>query len=182
MLGLGNPGTRYQNTRHNVGFEVIDRLSHEWNIPVNQKGPNFYFGSGDFKEIPILLVKPQTYMNRSGATFMRLMREAEISPEETLVIHDDFNIDLGTLRLRRKGSHGGHNGLRSILEAAGTQDIPRLRIGIGDAQRGDRIDYVLSPFRQAERKVLYETVERAVDAIEILLLEGFEKSMNQFNR
>lgn len=181
ILGLGNPGTQYQSTRHNVGFDLIDRLSIQWKISVDQRGSNFVFGSGDFRNRPVILVKPMTFMNRSGDAYRRLRREPEITPEKTLVVLDDFNLPLGKMRIRLKGSDGGHNGLHSILEAAGVQDVPRLRIGIGTAGSG-WVDFVLEPFTKSEREVIEETLDRATQAVEAILTAGLEIAMNRWNR
>jgi len=181
LVGLGNPGPKYESTRHNVGFQLVDWLSVRWKIPVEQKGSAFLFGMGDFRDTPVLLVKPMTYMNRSGSAFKRLLREPEISCAESLIIYDDVHLPLGKIRIRLKGSDGGHNGLRSILEMAGTEEIPRLRLGIGE-NSGDLIDYVLSPFTSKEREIMDETLIRAGEAVEAVLTDGLEKAMNQFNR
>lgn len=138
------------------------------------------FGSGDFRDTPVLLVKPMTFMNRSGVAYRRLMREPEIAPENSLIVLDDFSLPLGKLRLRLKGRDGGHNGLHSILEATGSQEIPRLRIGIGDAGT-DWIDFVLEPFSAKEREIIDESLHRAASAIETALMEGFEKAKTRWN-
>lgn len=181
ITGLGNPGERYKSTRHNVGFELIDRLSSLWKIPVNKKGQNYIFGSGDFHEIPVLLVKPMTYMNRSGEVVRRLLKEPEITCLETLVLYDDMNLPLGRIRIRPKGSAGGHNGVRSIIDATGTDEIPRLRVGIGSPGDG-WIDFVLERFSSKEREIINEAMDRAVSAVESILFDGVEKAMNQWNR
>ncbi len=181
LVGLGNPGVQYEGTRHNIGFELIDWLSSRWKIPVDQKTPLFHFGSGDYREHPVLLVKPMTYMNRSGEAIKRLVKEPEIELERMVVLYDDFNLPLGKIRLRCRGSHGGHNGLRSILESLESEEVPRLRIGI-DKDEGDIVDYVLSRFTPKEREVMDEALIRSADAMEAALFEGFEKAMNEFNR
>jgi len=181
IVGLGNPGAKYESTPHNVGFELIDRLSLRWKIPVNQSNPLFHFGSGDFNGIPILLVKPMTYMNRSGAAYKRLMSDEAFATGRSLILLDDIHLDFGKLRLRKKGSEGGHNGLKHIIQVAQTKDIPRLRIGVGGNEE-DWIDHVLSPFSKRERENMDETLDRAEEAVETMLLDGFEKAMNLFNR
>lgn len=158
----------------------MDRLAVRWKIPVDQAGSHFLFGSGDFHDQPVLLVKPMTYMNRSGDAYRRLLREPEIQCEKTLVVMDDFHLPLGKLRLRAKGSDGGHNGLGSILEAAGTQDMPRLRIGIGDAGV-DWVDFVLEPFTPKERDVIDESIDQALSVAETLVLEGIEQAKKLWN-
>lgn len=182
LVGLGNPGPPYVDTRHNVGFALIDRLSSRWRIPVDQKGPKMLFGSGDFEDQPILLVKPTTFMNRSGDALRRLFLDPEVAPERCLVIYDEMQLPLGRLRLRPRGSHGGHNGLRSILEVAQTQEVPRMRIGIdAPPEADDWADYVLSPFTPREREIIDDTLITAVDAVETMLREGIETAMNRFN-
>ncbi len=181
ILGLGNPGERYRATRHNVGFDLIDRLSTRWNIPVTLQGPSFLFGSGDWRNTPVLLVKPMTYMNRSGQAYSRLLKDPDVTREKTLAVLDDFNLPLGKIRIRKKGSDGGHNGLRSILDAAGTEEIARLRLGLGGADE-DWVEFVLQPFTDKERDVMEEALDRAAQAVETLLTEGMEKAMNRFNR
>ncbi len=181
ILGLGNPGEAYRSTRHNVGFDLIDLLSARWNIPVTIQGPSFLFGSGDWKDTPVLLVKPMTFMNRSGVAYSRLLKDPAITREKTLVVLDDFSLPLGKIRIRRKGSDGGHNGLRSILEAAGTDEIARLRLGLGGADE-DWVEFVLQPFSAKEREVMDEALHRAAQAVEIIITEDIEKAMNQFNR
>ncbi|MBZ0256665.1 aminoacyl-tRNA hydrolase [bacterium] len=181
FAGLGNPGPDYENTRHNVGFDLVDLLSKRWKVPIDQKGPAFLFGTGDFLDQPVALVKPMTFMNRSGVALRRLMNEPEFSPQETLVLYDEVHIPLGALRIRRKGSHGGHNGLRSIIDSLQTDEIPRMRIGVGEPV-GDWADYVLSPFPKKEREVIDDTLITAIDAVETVLKDGIEKAMNLFNQ
>ncbi len=181
LAGLGNPGAEYETTRHNVGFDLVDLLSQRWKVPVDQKGPTFLFGTGDCFGQPVALVKPMTFMNRSGAALRRLLNEPEFSPQETLVMYDEVHLPLGTLRMRRRGSHGGHNGLRSIIDSIQSEEIPRLRIGVGEPV-GDWADYVLSPFSKKEREVIDDALINAIDAVETLLKDGIDAAMNQFNR
>jgi len=148
---------------------------------VRNANPLFIYGSGDFHDIPVLLVKPMKYMNRSGEAYRRLLREPEIKVEETLVILDDLHIPLGKIRLRAHGSAGGHNGLQSILTASGTEAVPRLRIGV-EGSEADWVDFVLSPFSRSERKVIDEILPRALDAVETILEQGLEKAMSLYNR
>ncbi len=180
IVGLGNPGKEYETTRHNVGFQFIDLLSKRWGISVNERNPLFLFGSGNVKGIPILLVKPMTFMNRSGESYGRLLRDPDVQLQETLIVYDDLHLPLGKIRLRQKGGGGGHNGLTSILNTAGSQEIPRLRIGI-DGSEQDWIDYVLSPFPEEEWKVIEQSLERSAEALESMLRIGIEKAMNLFN-
>lgn len=148
---------------------------------MDQAGSGFLFGSGDYRDVPVLLAKPTTFMNRSGDAYRRLLREPEIRCEESLVVLDDFSLPLGKIRIRLKGSNGGHNGLRSILDAAKTQEVPRLRIGIGEAG-ADWVDYVLEPFSAKEREIVDEAIDRAAQAVEAILADGLENAMNRWNR
>jgi len=182
LVGLGNPGPKYESTPHNVGFELIDRLSERWNIPIRESNPLFQFGSGDFHDVPVVLVKPMKFMNRSGAAYKRLMADPDFDTKRSLILLDDIHLDLGNLRLRKKGSEGGHNGLGHIIQVAGTKEIPRLRIGVGGGEDQDWIEHVLSPFGKKERELADETLDRAEEAVEVVLLEGFEKAMNLYNR
>ena len=179
VVGLGNPGPRYAATRHNIGFMVVDRLAAgnggRWVDQDHSQAAQVQLADQE-----ILLVKPQTYMNRSGVAVVACQRRLGIAPEEVLVLLDDFLLDFGRLRLRRGGSDGGHNGLASVLEHLGTPQVPRLRLGIGAPPAGeDPIDYVLGAFAAAEPVV--ELVARACQAVEACTREGVDKAMNQFN-
>jgi PTH1 family peptidyl-tRNA hydrolase len=180
IIGLGNPGRQYEGTRHNVGFDVIDLLSERWRIPVNKKNPIFLFGSGDYQSIPVLLAKPMQYMNRSGETYRRLLREPEVTCDQTIIVLDDLHLPVGKVRIRPQGGNGGHNGLRSVLQAAGTNAVPRLKIGI-DGTEKDWEEFVLKPFRRQERELIDEALVVSAEAIELALLEGIETAMNRFN-
>ncbi|MBI1390755.1 MAG: aminoacyl-tRNA hydrolase [bacterium] len=181
LVGLGNPGRDYEKTRHNVGFDLVDLLSTRWNIRLDQANPLYVFGSGRARGEDVLLVKPLTFMNRSGAAVKRLLREPELSSLETLVIYDEIHLPLGSVRIRKKGSHGGHNGLRSIIETLQTQEIPRMRIGVGEPT-GEWVDYVLSRFSDKEREVIDEALEHSADGIEAMLKAGIDLAMTRFNR
>lgn len=180
LIGLGNPGAEYEGTRHNVGFDFINTLAKRWDISVTHNSQRFLFGSGDYKNGAVLLVKPMTFMNRSGAAFSRLMQEPEFNLQQTLVIYDELHLPLGQLRMRRKGSAGGHNGLQSIIDAAGTDEIPRLRIGIEGSQK-NWLDYVLKPFKPQEREKIDEALIIACETVEVLFEQGFDKAMNFAN-
>ncbi|MGI6456616.1 MAG: aminoacyl-tRNA hydrolase [bacterium] len=182
LIGLGNPGSEYESTPHNVGFEAIDRLSVRLRIPVHERNPLFHFGSGDFRNNSILLVKPMTFMNRSGNAYKRLLADPDITPQRTLIILDDIHIPLGKIRIRMKGSHGGHNGLRSIIEHARTEEIPRIRIGVGGGEQVGWVNHVLGPFSKQERQIMDETLDRVEEAVVSILFKGLEKAMNLFNR
>lgn len=182
LIGLGNPGSRYEHTRHNVGFDLLDLLGKRWDIPISQKSQVMHFGSGEACGTDVLLVKPMTYMNRSGAVIPALRRQEEFDLSRCLVIYDEMQLGVGSLRIRSKGSAGGHNGLKHIIEVAKTQDIPRMRIGIGAPSRAeDWADFVLEEFSKNERDVIEDTLITAIDAVETLLSEGLTKSMTKFN-
>lgn len=182
IAGLGNPGPRYQNNRHNVGFRVVELLA---------SGRGKQFESRLTKSLScvltarngdVVLIKPQTYMNRSGAAIRELLQSVQAEPAELLVVYDDEALPLGDLRIRRSGSAGGQKGMQSIIDALGTRDIPRLRIGIGAERKPkDLSEYVLSDFTRAERRLLEEVLSRAVQAIDVILAEGLEPAMSRFN-
>ena len=181
VVGLGNPGARYAATRHNVGFMAADHLAQQggrsWSA---RREEHCELARIDLLARHVLLVKPQTYMNGSGKAMVALQRRLGFAAEEVLVVLDDFLLDFGRLRLRRKGSDGGHNGLASVIEEMGTADIPRLRVGIGrPAPQEDVIDYVLSPFAAAED--VESIVKRTCQAVEMYLSEGMDAAMNHFN-
>ena len=181
IVGLGNPGTEYAGTRHNIGFEIIDLLAKRHNIAVTKRNYKAVYGEGTIAGERVLLVRPMTYMNLSGEAVGAIARFYKIEPADMIVISDDIALPAGKLRLRLKGSHGGHNGLENIFRLLSTQEIPRVRVGVGAAQPGDMRGHVLSRFRKEEQDIIDEARERAADAIEFALREGFETAMNRFN-
>ena len=182
VVGLGNPGARYDGTRHNIGFEAVTALLQD--RPVRRR----HFDGGFLAETDIAgrnvaLLCPMGYMNRSGGPLRRVLTSEELTPREALVVCDDYALPLGTIRTRLRGSDGGHNGLASILAALGTSEIPRMRLGIGNPPAGeDPADYVLAPFAPHEAAPVEELLARAVQAIETAVGEGIETAMNRFNR
>ncbi|MHC1698406.1 MAG: aminoacyl-tRNA hydrolase [Geobacteraceae bacterium] len=181
IVGLGNPGARYQWTRHNAGFMVLDRLSHLSGIPVTKKSSSGLSGEGFWLGQRLILLKPQTFMNLSGRSVAEVARFHKIPCEDIIVVHDDLDISFGRVRLKKGGGHGGHNGLRSIIADFGTRDFVRLRVGIGRPVRGDVVDYVLNPFSTTEMKDLAAVVDGAVEILESLFLDGIEKTMSLNN-
>jgi PTH1 family peptidyl-tRNA hydrolase len=182
IVGLGNRDRRYRRTRHNVGWDVIDRMARRWGVTVDQEDGWAQVGSAKVGRNRILLAKPQTYVNRSGVAVADLLRRHRVKIGDLLVIADDLDLPLGRLRLRGEGSHGGHNGLRSIIEALGRDDFPRLRVGIGRPPAGvDPAEFVLTPFREDEDAVMQGALDRAADAVETVLREGLPTAMNRFN-
>jgi len=182
VVGLGNPGERYQETRHNLGFRVVEALGHRLGAPL--AGVECNARVAEPAGGP-LLAQPQTYMNRSGYTLRCLAERHGFEPGEVLVVYDDVSLPLGRLRLRPGGSPGGHRGMESVVENLRTDRIPRLRLGCagpeGTPAGEELVDYVLSPFRSEEREAAEEMVERAADACETWLREGIEAAMNRFN-
>lgn len=183
IVGLGNPGREYVGTRHNVGFDVISRLSEDYNIPLDFKKHKALCGKGRMEGQRVLLAQPQTFMNASGESIRELMDYYKVSKENIIIVYDDISLDVGQLRVRPKGSAGGHNGIKSIIQHMGTQEFPRVRVGVGDKPRGwDLVDYVLSRFPASEEPIMQEAFERAAAACKVILLDGVEEAMNQFNR
>ncbi len=182
IVGLGNPGSKYAGTRHNVGFELLDRLAAELSVSLGPgKGP-FHIGSGTYRREKITLVKPTTYMNLSGDAVQQVLHYYKIDPQECLVCYDDLDLQIGDIRLRAKGSAGGHNGIKDIILKLGTDVFPRLRIGIGnDFPKGQQVNYVLSRFNSQEKKIMDETLETAVNAAFSFVTDGIEETMNSFN-
>ena len=181
IVGLGNPGRRYRGTRHNVGWEVIARLAARAGIRVNEDEGFAEVGRGTIGTRRVLLARPYTYVNVSGEAVRDLRRRHRLRPEDILIIVDDIDLPLGRLRLRAGGSAGGHNGLKSVIEALGTTEFPRLRVGIGRPPHGvEAADFVLTRFTEEERMV-HETLERAAEAVELAVTEGLPAAMNRVN-
>lgn len=182
LVGLGNPGAKYQDTRHNVGFMVVEALRKRWDWPAFKSKGNLEIVSGRRGEGQVHLVKPMTYMNLSGQAVNAVRRQSPMQPEDILCLVDDFALDLGRLRLRANGSAGSHNGLKSLIAELGTQNFPRLRLGVGPVPEGwDSADFVLGRFASSERQSLAEMVERAADCAECWLDQGAQTAMNKFN-
>lgn len=184
IAGLGNPTLQYEGTRHNVGFDVIDTLAEKYNISVDTRKSRAFIGKGMIEGQKVILVKPQTYMNLSGESIRGLVDYYKIDVEhELLVIYDDISLDVGQLRIRKKGSAGGHNGIKNIIANLGTQNFPRIKVGVGEKpKKYDLADYVLSHFSKAERELMEEGYQKAVKAVEMLLDGEMEAAMNEYNR
>ena len=183
IVGLGNPGRKYENTRHNVGFAVIDKLSKDCDIKVNKSKHSAKIGEGTIEGEKVVLAKPQTYMNLSGMSVRSLMDFYKIDPEsELIIISDDIDLPTGNLRIRKSGSAGGHNGLKSIIANVGTQGFTRIRVGVGAKVEGeDLADHVLGHFNKDDAKIIEIAAETAAEAIKTMLTEGVDKAMNKFN-
>ena len=183
IVGLGNPGKRYAGTRHNVGFDVLDLLASRHRIEWESAPRGIDALSGRGRAAEVIVAKPLTFMNLSGQAVRDLLQFYKIAAGDALIVVDDTNLELGRLRARPSGSAGGHNGLKSVIEALGSEDFARLRVGVGrgDARR-DLADHVLAKFDADERSIVAETVTRAADAVELFLAEGIGPVMNRFNR
>ncbi|TVR18674.1 MAG: aminoacyl-tRNA hydrolase [Balneolaceae bacterium] len=182
IVGLGNPGVEYKGTRHNVGFDLIDKLSDKLAITLEQGNGLFFIGEGHFKSKKVTLLKPTTYMNRSGKAVSKALAQTGDPISDCMVCHDDIHLDAGKIRLRPGGSSGGHNGITDIIDSLQAKNFPRLRIGIGnDFSRGRQSDYVLSPFTDSQQIVIDEALEVASDAILLFLRGGIDLAMNKFN-
>lgn len=181
VVGLGNPGPEYKGTRHNVGFELIDRLAERHKIKLDRSKHQARYGAGTLFETSVVLVKPLTFMNLSGRAVAPLMRDFALKPERVLVVADDTDLAPGRLRLRAEGSAGGHNGHKSLIASLGTQVYPRLKIGIGRTAKDDTIDHVLGPFHPDERPDVEAALKRCELAIEALFRRGLEAAMQEAN-
>ena len=182
IVGLGNPGEEYSKTRHNVGFWCVEHLARESSISFSIRRRQAIIGEGVIGEIPVALAKPRSFVNNSGEAVGFLLARYKTQPADLLVVYDDLDLSPGTLRIRATGGSGGHNGMKSIIEAAGTQDIPRVRIGIGRPPADvDEVDYVLGEMSPEEQSQADASVERAAQAAVCVLTEGIDAAMDRFN-
>ena len=184
IVGLGNPGTEYENTRHNVGFKVIDTLGDKYNIDVKERKSRAFVGSGFIEGKKVLLVKPQTFMNLSGEAVGALCNFYKIDVEnELIVVYDDISLAPGGLRVRKKGSAGGHNGMKNIIAHTGTENFTRVRVGIGEKPKEmDLANYVLGKFSRSEINDIEDGIKSAADAVHIILTQSVENAMNEYNK
>jgi PTH1 family peptidyl-tRNA hydrolase len=183
IVGLGNPGKDYKNTRHNIGFDVIDVIAEKHNISVIEKKHKAIIGKGVINGYKVVLVKPQTYMNLSGESVREIVEYYKVDPtEELIIVSDDISLDVGKIRIRKKGSAGGHNGLKSIIGLLGTDQFMRVKMGVGEKPKGyDLADYVLGHFTGDERKIMDEAANSAQEAICMMLQGDVDAAMNRFN-
>lgn len=184
IVGLGNPKKEYENTRHNIGFDVIDKLAEQENISVLEKKHKAIIGKGYVAGQKCILAKPQTYMNLSGESVRELIDYYKVDETaELIVISDDISLDVGQLRIRKKGSAGGHNGLKNIIAHLGHDQFMRIKMGVGEKPKGyDLADYVLGHFSKDERVIMDKAAERAADAIRMIITEDVDAAMNEYNR
>ena len=187
LVGLGNPGADYARSRHNVGFMVLDAYAKSLAVSFRKSSPRIHTAHGTVQgrnrnDERVILAKPQAYMNRSGSAVLELLRETGAEPSDLLVVHDELDLDLGRLRLKSKGGHGGHRGVQSIIASLQTHQFYRLRVGIGRPPAHQAADkYVLSVFLPEERSVVQETIKRSVTALDCFIKEGPEATMNRFH-
>ena len=183
IVGLGNPGVRYKANRHNIGFQVVDRLAEANHIRNSTKRLKSFYGVGKIDSEEVVLAKPMTFMNRSGEAVTRLVDFFNVGMEDLIVVHDDLDLPLGRLRFKRRGGDGGHQGLRSIIEAMGKNTFLRLKVGIGRPPRGmEAADYVLSDFDEIQQPLLSEVLSCAAEALTVLLSEGLQTAMNRYQK
>ncbi len=180
VAGLGNPGRRYSRTRHNIGFMITDAIAGEFGIEL-KKQESCLAGMGSIEDNEVILMEPLTFMNRSGLAVKELMEQYHVPHERLIVLHDDIDMETGKLKIRRRGSSGGHKGIESILHSIGTGDFVRVKIGIGREEGIPVEDYVLSKFRTDEIPVIHEAIRKASEAVVAIIIDGVDKAMNSFN-
>lgn len=184
VVGLGNPGQKYDKTRHNIGFDVIDAIGEKYNIDINEKKSKGLCGSGYVEGQKVILVKPQTFMNLSGDCAAPLMNFYKLDPEtELIVIFDDISLDPGNIRIRKKGSAGGHNGIKDIIAKTGSDRFSRIKVGVGAKPADwDLADHVLSRFSKEDRVSVEDAIDEAVDALALMVQDRTDEAMNLYNR
>ncbi|HOQ17288.1 MAG TPA: aminoacyl-tRNA hydrolase [Defluviitaleaceae bacterium] len=183
VIGLGNPGLQYAATRHNVGFEVIERLAYENGIKVEKRKHQALIGEGIIGGEKVILAKPQTYMNLSSQSVIEIMNWYKLDNKHIIIIYDDISLPIGFIRVRTKGSDGGHNGIKNIISCLNSQEFLRVRVGVGEKPPGwDLADYVLSRFNREEIEEIVQSIKIASDAVETIIKEGPQKAMNQYNQ
>ncbi len=182
VVGLGNPGLAYRNTRHNAGFRALDALADALGVSVRKKGFSGLYGEGAYNGARVALCKPQTYMNRSGDCVQAIMHFYKLAPESLIVLYDDIELPVGALRIRERGSGGTHNGMRSIIACVGSDSFIRVRIGVGDHREGELADYVLGRPGKAERETLAGAYARAADAVTLILQGRLSDAQGKYNK
>lgn len=181
VVGLGNPGRKYKDTKHNAGFMVVDRLADKYNARLNKEEKKAVVAKERIKGEKVILAKPQTFMNKSGAAVQPLADYYNLDMDDILVIYDDLDLEIGQLKIKPKGGHGGHNGLRSVINRLSSKDFPRVRIGIGRPEHRSVKDYVLSKFSADERDEIDDTLTQGVKAAELFIADNLDKAMNKYN-
>lgn len=181
IAGLGNPGAKYEKTRHNVGFKVIDRLAGKYGVALEEK-ENCFLGKGTIEGQQAVLIKPLTFMNRSGTAVLKAVRKFSGSAGSLIVVHDELDLDAGVVKLKKTGSSGGHNGISSVIESVGTRDFFRVRVGIGREKDIPADVYVLSNFKPSEKNIMSDAIMIAADAVAAIISLGIDKAMTGYNR
>lgn len=182
IIGLGNPEEEYARTRHNMGFDTINKISEKYNIKVNKSKFNALYGTGDIEGDKVILLKPQTYMNLSGTAIRDFMNFYKLSPENIIVIFDDLDIEPGIIKIRKKGGPGTHNGMKSVVNEIKSEDFCRIRIGIGNPEyKNDLLNYILTRIPDDEYKILEKATDNATSAIAEILKNGIDSAMNKYN-
>ena len=182
IVGLGNPGNEYAKTRHNMGFDTINIIANKYKIEMNRTKFNAIFGSGTINNEKVILVKPQTYMNLSGTAVREFVNFYKLEKQQIIIIYDDMDIEIGTMKIRKKGGPGNHNGMKSVVQEIGTEEFPRVRIGIGTPKhKNDIINYVIGHITDEEYEILQTGVKKASEAIEEIIKKGIDIAMNKYN-
>lgn len=183
VVGLGNPGDRYSETRHNIGFKIIDAVAAAYKIPMKNHSSGALVGLGKIEDENVILVKPLSFMNLSGDPVYKLAQDFGLSCNDMLIVHDDMDLSFGRLKIKEKGGSGGHNGIQSLIDAFGRGEFTRLRIGIGRPEAGiNAVEHVLTSFNHIEKKMLGHLISRAMDAVVTVLCNGAKEGMNRFNQ
>lgn len=179
-MGLGNPGLKYEHTRHNMGFDAIENIAAKHNISIDKKGFKGLYGKGIIDGEKVILLKPYTYMNLSGESVVEAANYYKINKENIVVIYDDISLDVGKIRIRTKGSAGGHNGIKNIVLHLSSEEFPRVKVGVGEPTE-NLVNYVLGKFSQDERKKIEEVLNIVTEAVECMVVDGVQNAMNKFN-
>ena len=183
IIGLGNPLDKYQASRHNIGWDAITRISDDYRISMDSKSHKAICGKGYIEGEKVILAKPTTYMNLSGESVRELVDYYKVSLEDIIVIYDDVSLEVGQLRIRKKGSAGGHNGIKSIIQHLGTDEFPRIKVGVGEKPKEwDLADYVLSRFNKDEQNAIRDSLKDVSDACKMIVIDDIDKAMNQYNK
>lgn len=180
IVGLGNPGNEYKNTRHNVGFDIIDLLAHKYNICINRIKFKGMYGEGNIEGEKVILLKPSTYMNLSGESVAEAVNFYKIPKDNIIIIHDDISLQIGRLRIKTQGSAGGHNGMKNIILNLSSDVFPRIKVGVGQP-RGNLVSHVLGKFNEEDRKRIEKVFQISIESIEVIIKEGTGEAMNKFN-
>ena len=182
VVGLGNPGSDYAKTRHNVGFHCVDHIAEQQGVRTHARGKHYLAEVVTVELKAVALTKPLTYVNKSGLAVREITSKYSLKPSDILVIYDDMDLDPGVLRIRPKGGSGGHNGIKSIIDCLSSQEFPRVRIGVGRPPRGGAVKHVLGRASKVDAELIEEGIKRAADAVSAVLAEGVDAAMNRFNR